>query len=743
MRTDKEKTKIIVTLGPATRTEDDLRKIKDKGVDFVRINMSHSSLKDLEYFIALAKKVNIPFIIDTEGSQIRTGELKDGVILRENDEIKIYFRAIIGNKKQFSLKPEYIAKQLDEGDLIYIDFDSLILKISDTTTINKGYIVARVIDGGALRKNKAVVIDPGLEKKFNITPLSKKDLQSIKLGLKHGIKYIAASFMRSKEFIDAVRKKTKGKMKIISKIECIDALKNLDKIIQASDFLLLDRGDLSKEIPIEKIPLAQKLILRRAKKYNKGVFVATNLLETMINSKKPTRAEANDVVNTILDGALGLTLAAETAIGKYPMECINMLNKLIAQAGSIKKLDGNQNLLNHLLNRDFPALIPPHGGKLVNRILKEIPDKAYLNSLPKIKLNQNLQMDVEQIAIGTFSPIEGFMNERDFKNVLDNMRLANGLVWTVPIILDVSEEQVKNLSIGQDVVLVKNDNEIMAVLHIEDKYRLNKKETAKKLYGTNNSSHPGVRWINAMQPILLGGKIDLIKRKKNKSKEYELTPRQTRRLFAEREWSKIVGFHTRNVIHKSHEFIQLEAMKRENCDGLFVHPVVGSKKDGDFQTKYIIKSYEQMMENFYPKNKVIFATFSTFSRYAGPREAIFTALCRKNFGCSHFVVGRDHTGVGNFYHPKASHEIFKKFPDLGIKPAIFDQVFYSQKYKKYIHEPEYPNHKEKDKMHISGTQAREMLQKKKAPPKWFMRPEISKMIINAVSKGKKVFVKNK
>jgi len=226
------------------------------------------------------------------------------------------------------------------------------------------------------------------------------------------------------------------------------------------------------------------------------------------------------------------------------------------------------------------------------------------------------------------------------------------------------------------------------------------------------------------------------------TKQYELTPRQVRRLFEERGWSRVVGFHTRNVIHKGHEFIQMNAMQRENCDGLFVHPVVGKKKKGDFNAEYIVRAYEEMTKNHYPKNKVVFATFSTYSRYAGPREALFTALCRKNFGCSHFVVGRDHTGVGNFYHPKASHEIFDKFPDLGIKAVTFDKVYYSDKLGKHVHERETNGHNDEEVAHISGTQAREMFLAGKQPPEWFMRPEVSKIIVDAVKKGEEVFVKN-
>ena len=214
-----------------------------------------------------------------------------------------------------------------------------------------------------------------------------------------------------------------------------------------------------------------------------------------------------------------------------------------------------------------------------------------------------------------------------------------------------------------------------------------------------------------------------------------------RRLFDDRGWTKVVGFHTRNVIHRAHEFIQIDAMERENCDGLFVHPVVGKKKPGDYNAKYIINSYEKMMKDIYPKNSVVFATFSTFSRYAGPREAVFTALCRKNFGCSHLVVGRDHTGVGNFYHPNASHKIFGKFDDLKIKPIIFDKVFYSGKEKKYLHEKDVDSMDELEALHISGTQARAMFEKGEAPPEWFMRPEVSEIIIKAMKNKEEVFVK--
>jgi pyruvate kinase len=730
-----------------------LRKIKAKGVDFVRVNLSHSSLEDLEYFIHLSKRVGIPFIIDTEGSQIRTGYLEGGVLyFKENNIVKIYAKEIPGNGEKICLKPGYVIEQLEVGDLIHIDFDSAILRITDVSSASKGYITANTISAGSIGSNKAVVVDTVFAKKFQLPPLSPKDYKAIELGLKEGINHIAVSFVRSHATIEEVRRVSQNKMKIISKVECIDALEHLDEIIQNSDFILIDRGDISKEIPLEKIPFTQKIIISKAHQYNVGVYVATHLLETMIEKKKPTRAEVQDVVNTIIDGAFGLTLAAETAIGKYPMECINMINKLILHAEQVMDGNGPNNLENvfinnlasshYLLENGISSLIPPHGGKLINRVLPDPPDKGYLDSLQKLKLDQNKQMDVEQIAVGTYSPLEGFMGQEDFLSVLTYTRLTNGIVWPLPIVLDVSVEDAALLSIGEIVGLTDEQGDVMALLHLDEKFRFNKDEMSIKMLGTHSHDHPGVRMVHEMQPILLAGKVDLIKGRRSETRAYEHSPKQLRRLFDERGWATVLGFHTRNITHRGHEFIQLKAMEDENCDGLLVQPVVGKKKSGDFKPEYIIKSYENMIGNFYPKEKVVLAAFSTFSRYAGPKEALFTALCRKNFGCSHFIVGRDHTGVGTYYDPYASQRIFDQFPDLGIKIVKFDEIFYSKKLNNYVHESHQSPLEDMDKLRmISGSQARAMFIKGKRPPNWFMRPEISNLILNSVKNGEQVFEK--
>jgi len=744
--------KIIVTLGPSTNTYEKVLMIKSRGVDFVRINMSHSTLDDLEYFIGLAKKADIPFIIDTEGSQVRTGDLSaDSYFFKENDDILLHKNQIMEDNNNISIRPMQILEQLNEGDILYVDFDTLVLRISDTSSIANGVIEATVISSGLLGKNKGIVIDPQVNKIFEIPTLSEKDIEAIKIGLKNKISHVAASFIRNENAVRYVREISKGKMKIISKVECLDALQNLDEIIRESDYLLIDRGDLSKEIPIEKIPFTQKIILDRANNQNTDVFVATNLLESMISNRKPTRAEVHDIINTIVDGAYGLTMAAETAIGKYPIGCINMLNKIInhsslainadeirnKEKNFIRDLEEN----NYLLNNDISSsLVTPNGGKLVNRVIAHPLEKSYIDSLEKIQLNNSQQLDLEQIAIGTYSPLDGFMIKTELESVLDTLRLPNNTIWPIPILLDINREKADKINKGDIVALLNDSNDFIGTITVEDKITYDKTILVEKLYGQINSNHPGSQLVNALQPIFIGGKISLFNKIKRDYDKYHLTPKQSRRLFDEKNWSRVVGFHTRNVIHRAHEFIQLSALEKGNCDGLFIHPVIGKKKTGDYNSKFIIKSYEIMQNDFYSDNKTVFGVFSTYSRYAGEREALFTALCRKNYGCSHFIVGRDHTGVGN--KKNNSHDIFTQFPDLEIEIIKFGAVYYSNEQEKYYEETDenYP----KDingKMSISGTEARQMLNQKKAPPSWYMRPEISNMIIGSLNAKEEVFVK--
>ncbi|MDD5699615.1 MAG: sulfate adenylyltransferase [Candidatus Nanoarchaeia archaeon] len=718
--------KIICTIGPSSFNDDILYRFKDRGADFFRINLSHTPKEEIEKKMIELKKYGVPVMIDTEGSQLRTGNNKE-IEFAEGSIIRIYNKEVLCDRDNLFLTPLDCIQKLSEGDLIHLDFNSVLIKVAKISNLHEGYIEGVVLIGGAVGGRKGVHV----ETDFKFPAFSEKDLYAFEIAKENGIKNFSLSFIRKeKDILDF--KKILPDAFFLTKIETRDAVRNIDRLLDASPGILIDRGDLSREIPLQQIPLSQEYIVKKAREKGKEVFIATNTLENMSSSLKPMRSEVNDVMKALKEGVSGFVLTKETAVGKYPVETLNMMASLIRQ----------YSLNNEMPNLDDVSygLLPlPHGGKLINR---EISGPIrFLDLLPKIKISEEEIMDAEQIAIGSFSPLEGFMGKSDFNSVLDNMRLSSGVVWPLPIILQVHD--TANLEKGQTIRLIsEKDGEVYALMHLEDIYRIDKEEVAKRWFGTSDLKHPGVRRFFDKGDYVLGGKIDLIKRRDSPGKLHELTPRQIRRIFSEKGWSKIVGFHTRNVIHKSHEFIQLEALSRHYCDGLFVHPIIGKKKSGDFEAHVIIESYEQMIKNFYPKGKVFFSVFANYSRYSGPREALFTALVRKNFGCSHFIVGRDHTGVGNFYPPAASHEIFDKFTkeELGIVPIKFNDVFYSESEGKYIHESDPQNFPEANKLQISGTQAREMLSGGIKPPEWFMRPEISKIILDKIKAGEKVFV---
>lgn len=735
--------KIIATIGPGSNKPETLQKLKDRGVNFFRINLSHTDEDEIEDRIKDINKYGIPMILDTEGPQIRSGN-REEIDIVEGSDIKIWRKEIAIDSKNICLNPLESIDTLREGDLIFIDFNSVLLKVSETSHLKSdGYILCKSLIGGKMGGRKAVYVDSPT---FNMPPFSKKDKKAVELAKKHGINHFTLSFMSSAEDVREFKKYFPG-AKVFSKIESRKGLDNFVEIAKESDGLLIDRGDLSHQVPLERIPFVQKSIIAKCREMNKEIFVATNTLEQMSYSLKPNRAEVNDIINTILDGATAIALTKETAVGKYPVETVNMLSTLIKQTEFIGKTEINKeiiqkiNLKNYAHSDKMPKLLTdPHGGVLVNRF-----DPFYeINKVKKgIVVSEEILMDVEQIATGGFSPIEGFLTRKDFDSVVNNMKLANGVIWTLPIILQVREEQTKGLSEGDVLALeLERDGQKYAVLHLEEIYKIDKKDYVKKVYGTEDLAHPGVKNIMNGGDFILGGKITMVKRRKSPYGVYELTPAQTRRIFSERGWSKVIAFHTRNVIHRSHEFIQLEGLSKSMCDGLFVHPVIGKKKSGDFEADVIVESYEKMIEEFYPKNKVVLCSWASYSRYGGPREAVFTALVRKNYGASHFIVGRDHTGVGTFYPPTASHEIFNKFnsEELGIIPVKFNKVFYSKIKDEHVHEDEDEEHKEEDKLHISGTEARKMLQSGSRPPNWFMREEISDIIINKIKRGEKVFV---
>lgn len=374
-------------------------------------------------------------------------------------------------------------------------------------------------------------------------------------------------------------------------------------------------------------------------------------------------------------------------------------------------------------------MIVPHGGKLVERVLDEVKKKEILDDMeqyPSVKLNQEMVSDVENIAFGFFSPLEGFLGEKELSNVLNHMRLSNDIPWTIPIVLDVKSEQAKNFKVGQQILLKDPNEQPVALLYLEEKYECAKNEIAEKVFQTTDVSHPGVAKVLKMKEVLLAGKIDLIQESPTPYFQYKLKPIETRILFKEKGWRTVVGFQTRNTPHIGHEYVQKSALTF--TDGIFINPVIGRKKKGDFKDEVILASYDELIKNYYLKERAVMAILQMEMRYAGPREAIFHAIIRKNFGCTHIIIGRDHAGVGNYYSPYAAQDIFEDFLDLGIIPLFFRSFYFCKKCNSVVNEKICP-HDPSEHINFSGTKIREMLNQGTIPPPELMRPEVAKIII--------------
>lgn len=375
-------------------------------------------------------------------------------------------------------------------------------------------------------------------------------------------------------------------------------------------------------------------------------------------------------------------------------------------------------------------MIEPHGGKLINRVADD-PSVwiDIIDGMKTITLSDREISDVELIANGGFSPLEGFMDSKDYESVLLNMRLSNEIVWTIPITLSVTIEEAQNFVEGEDIGLLDKNGRFLAILHLTEKYNHDKKREALLVYGTEEEAHPGVAAIYRQGDILLGGKITLFNRPVHSEfNEYRLDPKQTRQIFEDKGWNRIVAFQTRNPIHRAHEYIQKSAL--EIVDGLFLHPIVGETKKDDIPANVRMHCYEVLLQNYYPNDRTVLSVNPAAMRYAGPREAIFHAIVRKNYGCTHFIVGRDHAGVGNYYGPFDAQHIFGKFKpeELRITPLFFDNSFYCRKCGGMA-SPKTCPHNVEDHFLLSGTKVRELLGNGEIPPIEFTRPEVANILI--------------
>jgi len=375
------------------------------------------------------------------------------------------------------------------------------------------------------------------------------------------------------------------------------------------------------------------------------------------------------------------------------------------------------------------SLVSPHGGKLVDRT-----GAAQRSPAPEVSITLSIweQCDLEMIAIGAMSPLEGFMGEADYDSVCDNMTLADGTVWPIPITCTVDEKTADRINVGDGVTLNDDQGRLLGYLDVSEKFTPDKNKQATKAFGTDDLEHPGVRMIMDSGDVCLGGRIHVVTpRHEPMFADHRLTPAQTRAEFEKRGWSTVAAFQTRNPIHRAHEY--LTKCAQEITDGLLIHPLMGATKDGDIPGEVRMKCYEVLIENYYHPEHTMLSVMPAAMRYAGPREAILHSILRQNYGCSHIIIGRDHAGVGSYYGTYDAQKIFDTLPEGGLKiePLKFEHAAWSKKAGGMVSGKTFPKI-EGDQIFLSGTKVREMLQRGERPPAEFTRPEIADILIESM-----------
>jgi sulfate adenylyltransferase len=387
-----------------------------------------------------------------------------------------------------------------------------------------------------------------------------------------------------------------------------------------------------------------------------------------------------------------------------------------------------------MLDRDP---IAPHGGTLIDRIADEARRAdlaARAPSLPEVRLNVREALDLEMIGVGAFSPLTGFMNQADYRAVVDGGRLAGGLPWTVPITASLKADSPK-VHAGSEVALRAPESlggQLLAVMTVQDVFDYDKAHECKQVFRTDDAAHPGAAWVHQeMGDLLVGGAVWLIDRLAPPFPEFHAEPRTTRARFRERGWRRVCAFQTRNPIHRAHEYLTKVAL--EICDGVLIHPLVGYTKEDDIPAPVRMRCYTALLDGYYPKERALLTALPAAMRYAGPREAILHAIVRKNYGCTHFIVGRDHAGVGNYYGTYDAQKIFDDYgaDEIGITPLMFEHSFWCNKCEGMASSKSCP-HDASSRVALSGTKVRELLKAGIEPPQEFSRPEVARILIEAM-----------
>lgn len=374
-------------------------------------------------------------------------------------------------------------------------------------------------------------------------------------------------------------------------------------------------------------------------------------------------------------------------------------------------------------------MIHPHGNELVDQQVgseRSTELKDGFDDFTTVTLDRNLLFDFANIARGVYSPLRGFMSRNDFLKVVNDLTLEGGAAWPLPIVLDIGTNIADEIEPGDRIGLRGPDSTPLGVMDVDSVYRYNEEETCQNLFGTTDEEHPGVRTLQSKEPFFVGGPIKAFADAIPRNGNHDLSPKETRVLFKNLGWETVVGFQTRNVPHRAHEYLQKSAL--EHVDGLLIQPKIGEKKPGDYQNDAILEGYESLIENYYPTEAVALAMFKSRMWYAGPREAVFDSIVRKNYGCTHFIVGRDHAGVGNYYGDFEAQELFDAMGNIGIEPLYYHYAFYCRKCDGIVSEKICP-HGSDQHLEPSGTKLRGMLSDNESPPSELMRPEVTETVL--------------